>query len=103
MSRSFLLTATFCFLLPPLAPAAKVKVWHRHSATHYEKARLKNAVTSSEGALRLSRQLKPLASLDANHVWDLVEDRAGNLIVATGDEGRIYKVSPAGKVTLAYA
>ena len=42
---------------------------------HYDKAQLKQAVVSSEGALRLSRQLKPLADLDATHVWDVVEDK----------------------------
>ncbi len=66
--------------------------------SHYDKAQLQQALISSEGALRLSRQLKPLAGLDATHVWDVVEDRDGNLIVATGDEGKIYKVTPDGKV-----
>ena len=38
-------------------------------------------------------------SLDAAHVWDVVEDKAGNLFVATGDEGKVYKVTPDGKVS----
>ena len=29
----------------------------------------------------------------ATHVWDVVEDKHGNLFVATGDEGKIFKVS----------
>src|SRR5207248_2238218 len=41
--------------------------------------------------------------LDAAHVWDVAEDAAGNLYAATGDEGKIYKVAPAGTVTVAYA
>src|SRR5581483_10133411 len=57
---------------------------------------------TNEGALRLSRQLKPLTKLHATHVWDIVEDKAGNLYVATGDEGKLYKVSPEGKVTVAF-
>ena len=35
--------------------AAKVKVWHHQTPDHYDKAQLKQAVVSSEGALRLSR------------------------------------------------
>jgi sugar lactone lactonase YvrE len=85
-----------------LGQAAKVKVWHHHSPGQYDKAQFKQAVVSSEGALRLSRQLKPLAGLEATHVWDVVEDKDGNLYVATGDEGKLYKVTPDGKVTVAF-
>src|SRR5262249_49564132 len=85
------------------AEAGKVKVWHHHTPAQYDKAQLKQAVVSSEGIVRLSRQLRPLAGLDATHVWDVVEDRDGNLYVATGDDGKIFKVSPEGKVSVAYA
>jgi hypothetical protein len=91
-----------CLLLPAESPAAKVKVWHHHSAAHHDKARLRHTVISNEGTLGLSRQLKPLAAIDATHVWDVVEDRQGNLFVATGDEGKLYKVSAEGTVSVAY-
>src|SRR6516164_11788285 len=95
--------AILVLAVPASALAAKVKVWHHHSAAHYEKAQFKNAVISNEGVLRLSRQLKPLAALEATHVWDVVEDKSGNLFAATGDEGKIYKVSPEGKVSVLFA
>jgi outer membrane protein assembly factor BamB len=82
--------------------AAKVKVWHQHTTSQYDKARFTHAVITSEGALRLARQLKPLASLDATHVWDLAEDKDGNLYAATGDEGKVYKVAADGKTTVAH-
>ena len=56
------------------SPAAKVKVWHHHATAQHDKAQFQQTVVSSEGALRLSRQFKPLANLDATHVWDVVED-----------------------------
>jgi hypothetical protein len=96
------LAAAFVLALCPLAHAAKVKVWHHSTPSSYDHAQLKGAVVSSEGAVRLSRQLKPLAGLDATHVWDVIEDGDGNLIVATGDEGQIYKVTPDGKATVLY-
>jgi hypothetical protein len=103
MFRSFpAVTAIILLSLPSLAEAAKVKVWHHSSPSSYDRAHLKGAVVSSEGALRLSRQLKPLAGLDATHVWDVVEDADGNLIVATGDEGKVFKVTPEGKATVLY-
>src|SRR5205823_4760751 len=88
--------------MPSLSQAAKVKVWHHNTPSHFDKAQFKQAVVSNEGVVRLSRQLKPLAGLDATHVWDLIEDKDGNLFVATGDEGKIFKISPEGKVTVAF-
>ena len=34
------------------------------------------------------------------YIWDLVLDKAGNLYVATGDRGEIYKVTPNGEHSL---
>jgi hypothetical protein len=110
MLRSYLpraLACAFC-LLPsafclPTCQAAKIKVWHPSTPAQYEKAYLRHAVLSSEGTLRLARQLRPLAGLDATHVWDLLEDRNGNLIAATGDEGKVYKITPEGKVSVLHA
>jgi hypothetical protein len=103
MSRVFttLLLAILAFT-PSIVHAAKVKVWHHCTPGHHERAQLAGTVVTNEGALRLSRQLKPLAKLEAAHVWDLVEDRNGNLYAATGDEGRIYKVTPDGHATVVY-
>ncbi|MSQ94467.1 MAG: hypothetical protein EXR98_07915 [Gemmataceae bacterium] len=89
-------------LMPVHADAAKVKVWHQYQQSHYEKAKFQQTVVTSEGALRLSRQVKPLAGLEAANVWDLVEDKAGNLYVATGDEGKLYKVTPEGKTSVVH-
>ncbi|MGE3803544.1 MAG: hypothetical protein AB7K24_02605 [Gemmataceae bacterium] len=82
--------------------AAKVKVWQHHEADDFEAAKRKQVVVSDSGAVILSRRLRPLANLDAAHVWDVVEDKAGNLFVATGDEGKIFKITPAGKVSVAF-
>jgi len=103
MRRYFSIAGVVILCLPALVHAAKVKVWHHHSPGDYEKAHLKQTVLSNEGAIRLSRQLKPLAALEARHVWDVVEDRASNLLVATGDEGKIYRVAPDGKTTVAFS
>src|SRR5579863_7191315 len=34
------------------------------------------------------------------YIWDLLLDKAGNLYVATGDHGEIYKVTPKGEHSL---
>ncbi|HZV04232.1 MAG TPA: hypothetical protein VE999_04000 [Gemmataceae bacterium] len=93
---AFLVPSSFLF-------AAKVKVWHQHTPGQYDKAQLKQMVLSNEGVLRLSRRLRPLTGIDAAHIWDMVEDHDGNLYVATGDEGKIFKVPAEGKPTVVYA
>ncbi len=86
----------------PIALAGKVKVWHHQTPSHHEKAQLKNTVLSNEGVLRLSRDLKPLTALKATHIWDVVEDKDGNLYVAGGGEGKVWKVTPDGKTAVVY-
>ncbi len=98
-----LLAVAFLTLLAGLAFAGKVKVWHHHAAIHYDKALFQQAVVTSEGSLRLARVLKPLPGIEATHVWDVVEDRDGNLFVATGGEGKLFKVTADGKVSVAFA
>src|SRR5690349_10805208 len=102
MSRSLLTALLAVAFTPALGHAAKVKVWHHNTPAHHEKSQFRHAVISSEGVLRLSRQLRPLAGLDATHVWDLAEDKDGNLFVATGDEGKIFKVAADGKVSVVH-
>jgi hypothetical protein len=102
MSRSLLTALLAVALTPGLGQAAKVKVWHHNTPAAHEKSQFKHAVLSSEGVVRLSRQLRPLAGLDATHVWDLAEDKDGNLFVATGDEGKIFKVTADGKASVVH-
>src|SRR5688572_12499605 len=88
-------------LLVPILHAGKTKTWHHPKPAEPEKVKLEGVVASSEGAVSLSRRLKVLAKLDAAHVWALAEDRAGNLYAATGEEGKVFKIAPGGKVSVA--
>lgn len=102
MSR-YSLALLILLVVPGLIIAGKVKVWHHARPAHFEKARMQHTVISSEGTICLSRQLKSFANLDASHVWDMVEDQAGNVYVATGNEGKIFRVTPKGEASVAYA
>src|SRR5881227_2644976 len=82
--------------LTTASDAAKIKVWHQYTQAQFEKAKFHDAVISNEGVIRLSRQLKPLANLAAAHVWSVVEDKQGVLYAATGDEGKLWRVTAEG-------
>jgi hypothetical protein len=84
------------------ADASKVKLWQNHARSDYDKAKFTGSVVSSEGVVRLARQLKPFGDANAEHIWDIVEDDKGNLYVASGDGGKIFKVTPDGKSSLFY-
>jgi hypothetical protein len=99
--RSWLVVAITVLLSTGAVKAAKVKVWHHHKPSDHEQARMQGVVISNNGTLRLSRKLQPLASLEATHVWAVVEDRAGNLYAATGDEGKVFKVA-GGRSSVVY-
>src|SRR5262245_20243409 len=96
MIRS-LLTVAALLGAAPLSLAAKVKVWHQNKPVDFDRAQLTQTVVTSEGSLRLSRQMKPLAGLEATHVWAMAEDKNGNLYIATGDTGKVFKVGADGK------
>jgi hypothetical protein len=102
MLRRFVVAAVAIGLCTTSLHAAKIKVWHPATPAHYEKAQFKGIVISNEGALRLSRDVKPLLGLDATHAWSIVEDKAGNLYAATGDEGKLYRVTADGKVSVVF-
>ena len=97
--------ALIAALLPASLFAGKVKTVTVSAPAHYDKASLQQAVVSSEGTVRLARWLKPLAgdgAFDAARVWDVVEDKNGNLFAATGDAGKIFKITLDGAATIAF-
>ena len=98
MSRLAFILIVLVVLAFTFAPAeaSKVKTWQSGSAASYDKAKFKEAVVSNQGVVRLSKQLKPLAKIEAAHVWDVVEDGAGNLIAATGDDGKLFLIKADG-------
>lgn len=101
LSLSLLLLA--CLLTPmPEILAAKVKVWHHARSEDFQQAQLQRTVVSSEGLLRLAHELKRIPGLKAMHIWDLVEDKQGQLYVATGDEGKLFRVGADNEVSLIY-
>src|SRR6516162_4831442 len=65
LTRCLLLGAAFWLVLAGSSEGAKVKVWYHANQGHYDKAQFKQAVVTSEGALRLSRLVKPLAGIQA--------------------------------------
>ena len=102
MSRIISLTSLIVVAVAANADAAKLKTWQVSGSSQYADARFENLVINDQGVIRLAQPLEALAALDANHVWDMIEDKEGNMIVAVGHEGKVLRVTPAGKVSVIY-
>ena len=58
------------------------------------------AKDSAKPALDRSWSSSEYFAPGTKYIWDLVLDKSGNLYVATGDHGEIYKVTPKGEHSL---
>jgi len=55
---------------------------------------------SSQGVLSLAPSLEKLADLEAPYIWTAVKDSAGALYVGTGNEGKVFRISPQGDISV---
>ena len=84
------------------APDGKVyRIEHKAEAKADRKSESKPADTAAKDpgkpALDPSWSSSEYFAPGTKYIWDLVLDKAGNLFIATGDRGEIYKVTPKGE------
>jgi hypothetical protein len=81
------------------ARAVQTRVWVS-SPDELERGETDGVAVSSKGRLFLAPRFSPLGPKTIEdppaHVWAAIADRAGNLYLGTGPDGRILKVSPSG-------
>ncbi len=83
-----------------LAYAVATSHWTHNSESDFRKSDVESLAISSLGEVTLSRQVADIQGLEEQYVWSLASDFAGNVYVGTGDQGKIYKLSRTGKLTL---
>ncbi len=74
-------------------------VWRQNTQADFTAGTLKNVAVTSLGDVRLSPSLQKVADTTENYVWAMQPDGKGNVYLATGDGGMIYKMDAAGKPT----
>jgi hypothetical protein len=84
-----LVAIAFAAMGPPLL--AKLETWRIDTAQGFAKGKRDRVVVSDSGRVRLGHALKPLGSLDAARVWDLLRAPDGVIYAATGDEGKVFR------------
>lgn len=84
------------------AAAVKTSLWEQQQHEEFEAGTPKNLSLTSQGDVMLAPKIEGFTKLKENQVWALVEDSAGNLYAATGNQGKIYKISADGDTAELY-
>ncbi len=92
----------FSMNLPPTL-AVTTKIWEQQHQKDFESGTPQNISVSSRGELMLAPKLE-LSFTDTQeiYIWCLAEDSNGNIYAGTGNEGKIYRITPDGQSSLFY-
>ncbi len=99
MKRLILQVLIIFILINSILFAAGTYYWTLDNYQTFNKGKLDNMKLSEEGVLSLSLKIKQLSGIDAMFIWDMKEDSNGNIYIATGNEGIVYKMDKKGKTT----
>jgi sugar lactone lactonase YvrE len=78
--------------------AATTRIWVTDSASDFSSGEARGISVSMEGTLVLSRDSRRVDGISEATLFSALRDREGNVLLGTGNEGKILRVSPAGKV-----
>jgi len=79
------------------ASAASTKIWVSDTASDFSSGEARGIAVGIDGSLVLSRDARRVEGVSEATLFGVASDRQGNVYLATGDGGRIVRVSAAGK------
>ena len=85
------LLATSCFVL-----AVTPLFWENFTQEDLLKGTLTQASLSADGKLFLAQAYDLVYDTKQPYIFSMVRDKAGNLYVGTGHEGKVFKIDPQG-------
>ncbi len=74
--------------------------WENFSQADLLKGRFDRVSLSPDGKIYSAPAYDLVYDTGQSYVFSMVRDRAGNLFIGTGDEGKVFKVDPQGKGSL---
>src|SRR5215213_1999572 len=101
IKRIATLAILFTFLVLP-AHAGQPVVWETTGRSELLKGDSRGVSISDTGVLMLAPKLTEVFNTQQTYVWSSAVDNQGNVILGTGHDGKIYKVSTAGTGALLY-
>ena len=82
----------------PAALAAATKIWVCDSASDFSTGEARGVSVTMDGKLVLARDSRRVEGVTEATIFAAARDRDGSVLLATGDAGRVLRVSPAGAV-----
>ncbi|MBK9314374.1 MAG: hypothetical protein IPM55_09030 [Acidobacteria bacterium] len=76
--------------------------WRVNTQAEVEKGDAQGISIADNGAMTLAPALIEVFDTKQAYIWSATSDRAGNIFLGTGNEGRIFKVDPAGRGSLLF-
>lgn len=76
--------------------------WRDDTYEAFSQGKVEGVSISEDGELTLSPRLKVVADLGELYVWSMARDSEGNIYAGTGNEGKVFRISPKGKVELIF-
>jgi hypothetical protein len=86
--------------LSMIAWAVTPQFWENFTQEDLLKGRLDRVSLASDGKLFLAPMYDLVYDTSQSYIFSMVRDKAGNLYVGTGDEGKVFKIDPQGKGSL---
>lgn len=80
----------------------QTEFWTLSTAQEFQRGETEQAAIISTGELTLPFKSEAVLTLKDQdvRVWAMAEDASGNLYAGTGEQGKIYKITPAGEASL---
>jgi hypothetical protein len=94
------LVAAAVFAISLSVLAVTPQFWENFTQDELLKGTLTRVSLNSDGKLFLAPSYESVYDTTQPYVFSMVRDKAGNIYVGTGHEGRVYKIDPQGKGTL---
>src|SRR5678815_4188970 len=101
IKRLITLAILFTFLFLP-AHAGQPVVWGTAGHTELLRGDSRGVSISDTGVLMLAPKLTEVFNTQQTYVWSSAVDNQGNVLVGTGHDGKIYKITAAGSGSLLY-
>lgn len=92
----------FLLSLPAVGWSLQTHVITESGFGDFRKGTFKNLSLNQDGRMEPAPGLKEVAKLNESVIWAAVADSDGNIYIGTGNQGKILRLSPDGKVEVVF-
>ncbi|HEY6929621.1 MAG TPA: hypothetical protein VJA66_08090, partial [Thermoanaerobaculia bacterium] len=80
------------------ASGSATKIWVSDTTADFSSGEARGVAVTTEGLLRLTRDAKHVDGISEATIFAAARQPDGSVLLATGDAGKVLRVSPSGKV-----